>query len=158
MAKSKEQCVNEFLSALPAANSYSLVDAGYESLELRSPNCVIRFSFDRGNTSSCITELVDPRNPERGMHLLLLLYLRGVTPTPNTARADFGRMVATIFPDVLSGDFRIQSQYDAVETPFFNYLDIVKKLPTTHPTRVLYENHDLRWISEIQNDLRSTQG
>ena len=155
IAQQRQRNVDAMLSALPVSLGFRRCWRGQDPFELRSENCVIRFHFERCESSSCIIEILHPLDTKPPMHSLLLQYLRSVKmPESNFATwfADYGRMLATYFGDVLSGDFSIRSQYAAVETRFWDRLFDIERLPVDHPTRILCDNYDLRWLDEIERD------
>lgn len=147
--------VKELLEAIPKEFGFRL-NLPYDGpIELRSNHCIIRISFERFEPSQFILEIVDPQNTVRGMRFTVLRHLRGVRDIqgddPHLFRR-IGTVLKNEFADLLNGDFSIRAQYDEVENRYFDRLGDVRALPKEHPIRVLYENYDLQWLTQIEKN------
>lgn len=143
----------DLLSAIPEEFGFRLNLPCDGPVELQSDRCVIRIAFERYEPSRFILEIVDPKDPFRSLRFSVLRHLRNIKHIEQNDPRLFrriGTVLATEFADLLQGDFRIRARYDEVENRYFDRLSDVRALPKGHPIRVLYENYDLRWLTEIE--------
>lgn len=145
--------VRELLAAIPERFGFHLNLPSDGPHELRSDRCILQIAFERFEPSEFVLVIADPKEPRHGMNLWILRYLRGIKDIswdqPGLFRR-LGTVLATNFGDLLNGDFSIRTRYDDIENRFFDRLTDVEALPQGHQIRVLYENYDLRWLTEIE--------
>jgi len=147
-----EQNAKQVLSALPATLGFQLERISSGLYELHSENCIVRLAFQRFEPSRCNTEFVNPNYPSNVMAYWVLRHLRcvPVTEDEKSSFAVFGQKLAHNFSDVLSGDFAIQASYDELNERIMDRVFEVRALPSHHPTRIRFENHDLQWLFDLE--------
>lgn len=148
--------INEILKVIPGSLNFKFVYAAQERYELKSNACVLKFNFDRYESTGVNVEICEP-NAESGgcMGLLVLLHLRRVNDQIQKGESNFqfiGRLLTNNFSDILRGDFSIRARYDEVYDLFYAHLIEVMNLPETHPARQKFDNCDIDWLDLLPGD------
>lgn len=146
------QCLDEVQSFLSADFTRQMVNEAH--YELSNGKSLLKFFFDRFDTSKVVVLVCDPTNPDDdGMKLLILRHLLHAKERMRAGESVFSFIGRTLESDcaiVLRGDFAVRREYDMVEPEFFNYIDDVMSLPSNAPARQLFEDCDIRWLNHFR--------
>lgn len=152
MNKPPDQCVDELRSALSADFTGQMVNEAH--YELSNGRSLLKFFFDRFDTSKVVVLVCDPTHPDdAGMKLLILRHLLHAKERLHAGESVFkfiGRTLESDCANVLRGDFTVRREYDMVEPDFFNYIDDVTSLPASALPRQLFEDCDIRWLDHFR--------
>ncbi|HEX2731831.1 MAG TPA: hypothetical protein VHM70_09505 [Polyangiaceae bacterium] len=142
--------VRELKAALPNPEQYEIQDESEYGAHLVSKHCVIVISKDRYGDAFGIY-VRQPGENRDDMDLYLLRQLRGAYH-PSRKGEDvtyYGHLLAEFFPDLLAGDFSIQTRYRQVEKEFNRLIFELRRLPAEHPAVQLCRRYDIRWMKKL---------
>jgi hypothetical protein len=142
---SQKKIVLEYLRVMPETLGFQ-----YDpEIGIKSSECIIRFLFERFEDTYNIL-ISSPNAPTEELSYPILRQLRSVSSIGEDSYEMKGRVLATRFADLLSGDFSIRSEYELMEKRIALGALRVLSLPHDHPIRALYEGCDLQWLDQIE--------
>ncbi len=152
----RTQNVFDLHGALPQELSFRIAQINDCVYELLSEKCVIQLSFELLSDSSACVDIFSASDHNRiaGMAFWVLRQLRGVRGPHSSTNHPFattGKLLVEFFPDLLTGDFSIQCEYERIKNRIGSQVLNVTALPLDHPTRIRYENCDLLWLTEMED-------
>ena len=149
----RERIVREIFSAIPdlfGLKFFHFTDRTY----FRSERCIIRFGWERYEAQLCSIEFSDPLESEEssGMSFWILQHILGI----RIAESDrpyfaLGRALVDHCDSLLQGDFSVRTKYETLEEQILDKMDEVLALPLDHPARMRFEECDLRWLEDFEN-------
>ena len=147
----KENFVERLYSHLQGSERFEVLKTNDLAWEVESDRCRISVIFDRHEESDPVVTVSPAADGAPKMSLFLLRHLRRVGKefsATNSPEA-IARILNLYFTDLLSGDFSIQSEYNAVSKRFFMLGFEVDMLPDTDPIKKKYLNFDIGWLTDL---------